>query len=283
MATGFTNIGNGGGGVKGLTATPQDVRQGLTFSRDGKTVENGALNLTNLLPENIKAGVNVGGVVGALSTMFGREINILSFTDFINTYNLNEVYLFVCGFCGSSICVNNCGVYSSTTKLIGYSGQGVVNLFKIQSLKNKDTISVPINFSYIIAKQDPRTGTCYSELPSDNSDYGGSLGNSTRIQLYRDGKYTNLLGIKTGGMGRVYWYKNFNGHYCMTSSSGVDATIEYTNHEYLTPIPLNNLLMKHLLPSHRKMADLMYSIIGHEYISKFQTKYDDVIKIFFTL
>lgn len=56
----------GGGGLKGLTATPQDVRQGLTFSRDGKTVENGALNLTNLLPENIKAGVTIGGVSGTI-------------------------------------------------------------------------------------------------------------------------------------------------------------------------------------------------------------------------
>lgn len=67
MATGFTNIGNGGGGLKGLTATPTDVRQGLTFSRDGKTVESGMMNLTNLRPENIKENITIADIVGTFA------------------------------------------------------------------------------------------------------------------------------------------------------------------------------------------------------------------------
>lgn len=54
-----------GGGLKNLTATPAEVKQGYTFSRDGKTVESGTMNLTNLVPGNVRAGVNIAGVVGA--------------------------------------------------------------------------------------------------------------------------------------------------------------------------------------------------------------------------
>lgn len=240
--------------------------------------------MTNLRPENIKAGVNIGGVVGALSTMFGREINILSLSDFINTYNLNEVYLFVCGFGGSSICINNAGLYSSTTKHIGYSGRGIVRLFKIRSLKGNDTISVPLNEAYITAKYDRRASDRYSDMPSHDLEYYGKSGVNTKlIQLYQNKKYTNLATIITGGPGRVYWHKNYDGAHCMTSTSGIDAEIRSINNEYLTSVPLNDSLMNQLLPSRRQTESLMYSIIGQEYISKFQVKYYDVIKIFFTL
>lgn len=62
MAIGQTNISCG----KHITgsALPGDVKMGQTFSVDGKTLETGTLNLINLLPENIKAGVTIGGVVG---------------------------------------------------------------------------------------------------------------------------------------------------------------------------------------------------------------------------
>lgn len=68
MAIGFTNISNGGG-VKGLSAHPQDVRMGMTYSVDGKTAETGTMNLTNLLPENIRKGVNIAGVVGTANAL----------------------------------------------------------------------------------------------------------------------------------------------------------------------------------------------------------------------
>lgn len=64
MASGRTNA----SGTKTLpgTASPSDVRLGKTFSRDGKTIASGSLNLNNLVPRNIRKGVNIGGVHGSI-------------------------------------------------------------------------------------------------------------------------------------------------------------------------------------------------------------------------
>uniref|UniRef100_UPI0035A0DCF9 hypothetical protein n=1 Tax=Prevotella heparinolytica TaxID=28113 RepID=UPI0035A0DCF9 len=67
MATGQTNIG-GGKQLIG-TAQPSDVRMGQTFSSDGKNLQTGTLNLTNLLPENICEGVTIAGEVGVLRSV----------------------------------------------------------------------------------------------------------------------------------------------------------------------------------------------------------------------
>ncbi len=67
MATGYTNV----GGSKPLSgsALPSDVRMGQTFSSDGKNLQTGTLNLTNLLPENICEGVTIAGEVGVLRSV----------------------------------------------------------------------------------------------------------------------------------------------------------------------------------------------------------------------
>ncbi|MDO4754621.1 MAG: hypothetical protein Q4A41_06405, partial [Bacillota bacterium] len=61
MANGQTNI--AGGKPLSGTAQPSDVRMGMTYP-DGKELRSGTLDLTNLLPENIRSGVTVGGVAG---------------------------------------------------------------------------------------------------------------------------------------------------------------------------------------------------------------------------
>lgn len=72
----------------GLSVTPQDVRLGKTFSRDGKTVENGELNLTNLQPENIKSGVNIGGIVGNMSSLESGRIIFRDYNTQTSEYEL---------------------------------------------------------------------------------------------------------------------------------------------------------------------------------------------------
>lgn len=59
-----------------MSAQPQDVRMGQTFSTDGKTVQTGTMNLTNLRPENIKGGVTIAGVAGGLNLEHLKPENV---------------------------------------------------------------------------------------------------------------------------------------------------------------------------------------------------------------
>lgn len=64
---GMSFIVQGEGGEYG-TATASDVRTGKTFGTEDGVV-NGALNLTNLIPENIKSGVTIDGKTGVLPAL----------------------------------------------------------------------------------------------------------------------------------------------------------------------------------------------------------------------
>lgn len=49
-----------------LTAEPSDVLLGRTFSKDGKVILTGTKNLDNLIPSNVRRGINIAGVVGTM-------------------------------------------------------------------------------------------------------------------------------------------------------------------------------------------------------------------------
>lgn len=65
--SGTSFILQGEGGEYG-TAVAIDVRLGKTLGTENGVID-GALNLNNMIPSNIKSGVNIGGVVGTFSSI----------------------------------------------------------------------------------------------------------------------------------------------------------------------------------------------------------------------
>lgn len=122
MSTGQTNI-SGGKTLVG-TAQPSDVRMGMTYP-DGKELRSGTLDLANLLPENIRSGVTIGGVVGNFDNsfkIFPRSVKLIS-TDGVNVSftvpdNVHRIQCLIVGAGG-------CGYYGGDTDNRGGHGSVV--------------------------------------------------------------------------------------------------------------------------------------------------------------